>query len=47
MLQYRERFGDDFYSFWAGGVLYLSINSQYYRDTEAAAALGPLRDEQA
>jgi len=28
--EYRERFGDDYYSFWAGGVKYVAFNSQFY-----------------
>ena len=30
--RYRERFGDDYFSFWVGGVLYVALNSQYYFD---------------
>ena len=26
--QYRNDFGDDFYSFWVGGVFYIAVNSQ-------------------
>ena len=28
--EYCARFGDDYFSFWVGGVKYISINSQYY-----------------
>ena len=28
MLQYRQNFGDDFYSFWLGNVFYIALNSQ-------------------
>jgi len=28
--EYCARFGDDYFSFWVGGVKYVSINSQYY-----------------
>merc|ERR1712032_577817 len=29
---YKTQFGDDYFSFWVGGVFYLSINSLYYVD---------------
>ena len=28
--EYCARFGDDYFSYWVGGVKYVSINSQYY-----------------
>lgn len=40
---YIERFGDDYFSFWVGGVFYLSINSQYYMD---AVHTQKLREDQ-
>ncbi|XP_034256067.1 serine/threonine-protein phosphatase CPPED1-like [Thrips palmi] len=30
---YRSSFGDDYFSFWQGGVLFLVLNSQYYFDS--------------
>ena len=33
--RYRQRFGDDYFEFWVGGVLYIALNSQYYRDDSA------------
>lgn len=30
---YRSSFGDDFYSFWRGSVLFVVLNSQYYYDS--------------
>ncbi|KAK4313485.1 hypothetical protein Pmani_012242 [Petrolisthes manimaculis] len=30
---YRASFGDDFFSFWCGGVFFLVVNSQYYQDS--------------
>lgn len=30
---YRSSFGDDYFSFWQGGVLFLVLNSQYYYDS--------------
>lgn len=29
---YREAFGDDYFSFWVGGVKFLTFNSQYFMD---------------
>ena len=28
--RYKARWGDDYFSFWVGGVLYVAINSQYF-----------------
>jgi len=30
---YRDRFGDDYFTFWVGGVFFIVINSQYYADS--------------
>ncbi|KAK9506148.1 hypothetical protein O3M35_008136 [Rhynocoris fuscipes] len=30
--RYRSSFGDDYFSFWAGGVFFIVINTQYYYD---------------
>jgi len=30
--QYRRDFGDDYYSFWVGGVKFITFNSQYFID---------------
>ena len=43
--RYRERFGDDYFSFWVGGVLYVALNSQYYRDDDEVPALRAAQDE--
>lgn len=40
---YTGHFGDDYFSFWVGGVFYLNINSQYYMD---AAHTQELRQDQ-
>ena len=40
--RYVKIWGDDYFSFWVGGVLYISINSQYYHiacDNDEAAEL--------
>lgn len=31
--KYRSNFGDDFYSFWVGGVFFIVLNSQFYKDS--------------
>ncbi|KAK8741670.1 hypothetical protein OTU49_002331 [Cherax quadricarinatus] len=30
---YRSSFGDDFFSFWCGGVFFIVVNTQYYEDS--------------
>lgn len=30
---YRQSFGDDYFSFWVGGVCFLVLNSQFYEDS--------------
>jgi len=30
--RYRDNFGQDYFSFWCGGVLFLVLNSQYYKN---------------
>jgi len=42
---YAERFGDDYFSFWAGGVLYVSLNSQFYRSDKGIEHLRKAQDE--
>jgi len=39
IFRYRQSFGDDYYSFLCGGVLFIVINSQYLYDKSAAADL--------
>lgn len=29
---YKTNYGDDYYSFWVGGVFFIVLNSQYYQD---------------
>lgn len=43
--RYIECFGDDYFSFWVGGVFYLSINSQYYMDSEHTENLRKKQDK--
>ncbi|XP_046851255.1 serine/threonine-protein phosphatase CPPED1-like isoform X2 [Xenia sp. Carnegie-2017] len=40
--KYRNSYGDDYYSFWVGGVLFITVNSQYYYNS----SLKSLRDVQ-
>ena len=40
---YRQDFGDDWYSFWCGGVYFIVLNSQYYFDS---SNLKDIRDQQ-
>lgn len=41
---YMEHFGDDYFSFWVGGVFYVSINSQYYMDARHTEHLRTAQD---
>lgn len=41
--RYQRTFGDDYFSFWVGGVLYINLNSQLYMDGKYTA---DLREEQ-
>ncbi|XP_023707672.2 serine/threonine-protein phosphatase CPPED1, partial [Cryptotermes secundus] len=36
---YRSSFGDDFFSFWYGGVRFLALNSQYFEDASKVPEL--------
>lgn len=37
--QWKTSFGDDYFSFWCGGVFFIVLNSQYYEDASQAEAL--------
>lgn len=41
---YRDSFGDDYFSFWCGGVLFLALNSQYYFDSSLVPELAAEQD---
>ncbi|XP_033108683.1 serine/threonine-protein phosphatase CPPED1-like [Anneissia japonica] len=43
--RYRESFGDDFFSFWVGGVKFLVVNSQYYEDSSQVPTLKKDQDQ--
>lgn len=32
--RYRSEFGDDYYSFWCGGIFFIVYNSQYFKEPE-------------
>lgn len=42
---FRRRFGDDYFSFWAGGVKFLVLNSQLWKDATDAQELAEAQDE--
>ncbi|GIY75737.1 hypothetical protein CDAR_451641 [Caerostris darwini] len=33
ILNYREKFGDDYFSFYCGGVMFIVLNSQYFKNS--------------
>ncbi|EDO41535.1 predicted protein [Nematostella vectensis] len=35
--KYRNNFGDDFFTFWVGGVFFIVLNSQYFKDATQVA----------
>jgi hypothetical protein len=41
---FRRRFGDDYFSFWAGGVKFLVLNSQLWKDATDARELAAAQD---
>jgi len=42
--RYRGSFGDDYFSFWVGGSLYLVLNSQYYVDDSLVKSLSTAQE---
>jgi len=42
---YQSSFGDDHFSFWAGGVFFIVINSQFYFDSSQVPELAREHDE--
>ncbi|XP_066963053.1 serine/threonine-protein phosphatase CPPED1-like [Macrobrachium rosenbergii] len=36
---YRKNYGNDYFSFWCGGVFFIVLNSQYYEDASKCATL--------
>lgn len=45
IFRYRSNFGHDYFSFWCGGVLFLVINSQYYKDNSKVKDLANEQDQ--
>jgi len=43
--QYTSEFGDDYYSFWVGGVMFVVLNVQYYKNHTAVENLYRAQDE--
>ncbi|XP_069501691.1 serine/threonine-protein phosphatase CPPED1 [Ambystoma mexicanum] len=41
---YRESWGDDYFSFWAGGVFFLVLNSQFFHDSSKCPELKEAHD---
>jgi hypothetical protein len=41
---WQSRFGDDYFSFWVGGVKFLSLNSQLYKDASGCPDLAKQQD---
>ncbi|XP_076042358.1 serine/threonine-protein phosphatase CPPED1-like [Oratosquilla oratoria] len=42
--KYRSSFGDDFFSFWCGGVFFIVTNTQYYEDATFVPTLAVEHD---
>lgn len=43
--RYRHDYGQDYFSFWCGGILFLVINSQYYKDSSKVKGLAEEQDQ--
>lgn len=43
--EYRSTWGDDYFSFWVGGVLFLVLNSQFLFDASQCPALKQAQDQ--
>ena len=41
---FRDKFGDDYFAFWAGGVRCLVLNSQFYEDPSSVMKLKEEQD---
>ena len=42
---YRRNFGDDYFSFWIDGVMFIVINVQYYKDASLVSELAEQHDQ--
>jgi hypothetical protein len=45
LARYKSSFGDDYFSFWCGGVRFLVLNTQYFEDASKVPELA-LKHEQ-
>lgn len=43
--KYNKSFGDDYFSFWCGGVFFIILNSQFYEDSSKSASLAAAQDK--
>lgn len=43
--RYRDNFGQDYFSFWCGGVLFLVLNSQYYKNSSNVEKFAAEQDQ--
>ncbi|KAJ8786664.1 hypothetical protein J1605_006153 [Eschrichtius robustus] len=43
--EFQRTWGDDYFSFWAGGVLFLVLNSQFFYDASMCPALKQAQDQ--
>ncbi|XP_065223870.1 serine/threonine-protein phosphatase CPPED1-like [Planococcus citri] len=43
--KYRTSYGDDYFSFWCGGVLFIALNTQYYKDRSCVQELAEEQDK--
>uniref|UniRef100_A0A2S2P0S5 Calcineurin-like phosphoesterase domain-containing protein 1 n=2 Tax=Schizaphis graminum TaxID=13262 RepID=A0A2S2P0S5_SCHGA len=43
--KYRDHFGQDYFSFWCGGVLFLVLNSQYYKNSRNVEKFAAEQDQ--
>lgn len=42
--KWKSSFGDDYFSFWVGGVFFIVLNSQFYEDSSKTAELAAEQD---
>lgn len=43
--RYRNDYGDDYFSFWAGGIFCIAINSQFYHNAPLVPQLAAEQDQ--
>lgn len=43
--EFQQTWGDDYFSFWVGGVLFLVLNSQFWYDASRCPALKQAQDQ--